>query len=275
MIKRIIVGLSGSPYTPSAIEHAIDLAKRHGAELTGVTIIDETKLADVGPIPMGAAAAASELAEHRLKVAQERVGEAIALFDRTCQEAGVRHHVDRESGRAVDALIDEWRYHDLGVFGVRGLFEYGVVHYPADQALRAVARGVRPILAVSVAPRKIQRVLIAYNGSLESADAMKDFVQLRPWPDAEIRIITIDLGKGVAAGLLRDASAYCTAHGFDVETVHVDGNPTKVLPQHASDWNADLMVIGPAGRSRLAKLLLGDTTVHMMKTADIPLFLSK
>ena len=40
MIKRILVALSGTPCTPSAIAHSIDLAKQHNAELTGVTVID-------------------------------------------------------------------------------------------------------------------------------------------------------------------------------------------------------------------------------------------
>ena len=40
MIKRILVALSGTTCTTSAIRHAVELAKEHDAELTGVTIFD-------------------------------------------------------------------------------------------------------------------------------------------------------------------------------------------------------------------------------------------
>ena len=48
MIKRILVALSGTPFTDSAISHAIELAKVHDAQLTGVTVVDPTQLESVG-----------------------------------------------------------------------------------------------------------------------------------------------------------------------------------------------------------------------------------
>ena len=40
MIKRVLVGLAGTTYTPVAIERAVTLAKTHDAEVTGVTVLD-------------------------------------------------------------------------------------------------------------------------------------------------------------------------------------------------------------------------------------------
>ncbi len=54
MIGRILVALGGTDYTLVAIETAIDLAKRHGAELTGVTVMNVEKLRQIGPVPAGA-----------------------------------------------------------------------------------------------------------------------------------------------------------------------------------------------------------------------------
>ncbi len=68
MIKRILVALSGTQYTGAAIRHALELAGLHDAQVTGVTDVDLAKVANVGPVPMGGGAAASELMEHRLKL---------------------------------------------------------------------------------------------------------------------------------------------------------------------------------------------------------------
>ena len=84
MIKRILVALSGTPYTRSAIQHAIELAGYHGSSLTGVTDIDLARVADVGPVPMGAGAAAHNLVEHRLQLTEQQVEETIAHFEAAC-----------------------------------------------------------------------------------------------------------------------------------------------------------------------------------------------
>ena len=51
MIKRILLGLGGTPYTTVAIRRAVELAKRFEAEVTGVTVIDVKGLSNVGPVP--------------------------------------------------------------------------------------------------------------------------------------------------------------------------------------------------------------------------------
>ncbi len=62
MIKHILVALSGTPYTPIAVERAIELAQIHGASVTGVTVVDLKTLSDVGPVPLGGQAAAPSVA---------------------------------------------------------------------------------------------------------------------------------------------------------------------------------------------------------------------
>ena len=44
MLKRILVGLGGTDYTVTAINQAVALAMAHDAEVTGVSIIDESRL---------------------------------------------------------------------------------------------------------------------------------------------------------------------------------------------------------------------------------------
>ena len=117
-------------------------------------------------------------------------------------------------------MISLARYHDLMIFGLRSIFEYNVsivdlsIEEPKDTLARLISAGVRPIIAVSDTFRPIQKVLIAYSGSMESAKTMKRFVQLRLWPDAKLKIVTFQSSEEKARQLLYDASEYCRAHGF-------------------------------------------------------------
>jgi nucleotide-binding universal stress UspA family protein len=275
MLKRILVALSGTPFTPVSVRRAVELARRHGASLTGVTVVDIERLSDVGPVPLGGASVAHNLAEHRVAVTQEHVEEEIAHFERTCTEASVPYVIDRESGDPFGLLLELWRYHDLTIIGLRGLFEYGVVHNPDDMIIKLIHRGVSPIIAVSSEYREVDRVLVAYNGSPEAAMAMKHFAQLRLWPDATIKLVCFDFEEKAAMPLLIDATAYLRAHGLEPEAESLPGGPKHGLLAHAQEWGADLVVMGSTSRGRIAKLMVGETALEVLMNADVPLFLSQ
>jgi nucleotide-binding universal stress UspA family protein len=275
MIKRILVALSGTPFTASAVQRALELAHLHDAHVTGVTLFDVRRLEHVGPVPLGGAAAAHELAEHRIHVVQERIEKEILSFENACRSSGTSCDVDRETGDVLGQLISLWRYHDVTVFGLRGLFEYGVVHNPDNVIVQLIAHGVRPIIAVAEQHRPIRRVLIGYNGSMESAKSMKRFVQMRLWPEVELKIVCLGKAEEEGRKLLADAAAYCRSHGFEAETGSVQGHARDGLVNEAKAWSADLVVMGSTSRGKIAKLILGDTAEYTMRHAEIPLFLSQ
>lgn len=75
MVNYILVGLGGRAYnTVTAINQSVGLATAHGAEVTGVSVIDEGRLRNAGPVPIGGGHYAHELAEVPMKTAQVRVG---------------------------------------------------------------------------------------------------------------------------------------------------------------------------------------------------------
>lgn len=274
MIKRILVALSGTPFTPSATEHAIELARRHGGSVTGVTLVDPARLSDVGPVPIGGATAAYSLTSERLLITQERVEEQLRTFRSRCESEGVDYRVVREEGDPLDQLTSLWRYHDLTLIGLRGLFEYGVVHNPDDQIIKMIARGVRPIFAVAQEHREIRRLLIAYNGSVESARAIHLLLHLAPFPEVQPRIVTFDMPENRAMPLLMDAAEYLRAHGMDPEIEPMEGAPRDRLLEHAGEWNADMIVMGSTSRTRITRFLLGDTGLHAMRHSEIPLLMA-
>ena len=276
MIKRILLGLGGTPYTTAAIQRAVGLAKRFEAEITGVTIIDPGRLTK------------NELAQeemipstmHRGILTRERIQEAISAFESACAAEGIRYHIKQEEKESsFDLMISVARYHDLMIFGLRSIFEYNVsvvdlsIEEPKDTLARLISAGVRPIIAVSDTFRPIQKVLIAYSGSMESAKTMKRFVQLRLWPDVKLKIVTFQRSEDKAHQLLHDASEYCRAHGFHVDTESNPGSPKDFLLPMATLWQADMIVLGNSARNLLVKQVLGETALHIIRNADRPLFL--
>lgn len=275
MLKRILVGLGGTEYTASAIDQAVSLAVAHDAEVTGVSIIDEGRLTYSGPVPIGGGHYAHELANDRMEKAKERGDRAVQEFIDACLAASVRHQVLREVGEPFTLLIDQARYHDLIIFGLRSLFEFDLVPNPQNALVRLVQAGVRPLLAVSKEFYAVKKVLIAYSGSMESAKAMKRFVQMRLWPDAELRIVTFEHDANKAEHLVGDAADYCRAHGFEPDHAFVPDSAKDHLLPYAEEWGADLTVVGNSAKNLLLRRIFGETALHVICNAERPLFLAQ
>lgn len=274
MIRRLLVGLTGTPFTPVAIQRAIELSERHGAAVTGIAVCDRIAAANVAPLTMASQAAARQKRAERIELLETRVQESIEAFKEACETAGVPSRVVNVNGDPIQAVCAHWRYHDALVLGLRGLFDYGVFNEPQDALMQLIGSGVRPIIAVSQQFRSIDRVLIAYSGSLESAKAMKRFVQMRLWPDATVRVVHFGGGARQAERLLSDAQGYCRDWGIEAQTKHVAGSARNQLLLYAQRWNSDLVVLGNSARNVVSRRILGSTTYRVIRQSPLPLFLA-
>lgn len=277
MIKRILVGLGTSATAESVTRHAIDIARPHAAELVGLAITDPLRLEWTGPRPMGVGvtAASADLVRQRLERAAMDIQAARDLFATRCREADVAHRITEETGDPFEIVADLVRYHDMGVFGLRGLFEHDVVPEPRDALERLVSQGVRPILAVTETYRPIRRVLVAYSGSLESAKTFKHFVQSGLFAEAPVRIVHFGDDAATAGRRLEKSAAYFAAHGRQVETDHAAGDPARELIPYAEAWGADLVVAGNSAKNLLLRRLFGETALRLLRDSPLPLYLAQ
>lgn len=270
MIKRILVGLAGTTFTPVAIQRAVSLAHMHEAQITGVTF--ENASCEGRP---SLAVRESKL-DKRMMISRSDIEQSVADFEMACKSANVKYRIVRESGDAFSKLVDLARYHDLMVCGLRSIFAYDfLASTPESLFIRLIGAGVRPLIADSEEFRTISRVLIAYSGSMESAKAMKRFVQMRLWPDVILKILTFHPSDIKARDLMREAEGYCRGYDFDVCQESNPGDPRILLLAAATLWQADMIVMGNSERSILLRKVLGDTLLETLRDAKIPLFLAQ
>ncbi len=276
MLRRILVGIGGTPFTKVAIERAVELASIHGARITAVSVMQPGRVCKLGPVPPGASMYAKRLCQTRLKVTQQQLEASAEEFEKSCKNADVAFRIYWETGHTFDRMIDHARYHDLTIFGLRSIFEYQLADEPEKDLIRLLSNGVRPILAVSNRFRPIRKVMIAYSGSMESAKAMRRFVQFKLWPKASIILTHFsDKVSSDTRSMLEHAADYCKDHGFETQTRLVSGYADQQLLSLSAELGADLIVMGNSIRSIWLRKVLGDTVLNTLTRADRPLFLSQ
>lgn len=277
MMKRILVGVGTSQTARTVADYAVELGRQFEAELLGVAVTDPLRLEWTGPRPigMGVEAVTSELREERLRLAEADVVSAKAIFSERCRAENVRHGFSEQVGDPFEIVSQLVRYQDMCLFGLHGLFEHDVVPEPRDALERLVAGGVRPILAVGAKYRPIQKVLVAYSGSLESAKTFKNFVLSGLYPQAVVRVVNFSNQAATSLGLLDHAAAYFRSHGREVDTDHVAGDPQQELIPYATAWGADLIVAGNSAKNLLMRRLFGETALMLLRESPLPLYLSQ
>ncbi|MCP4070009.1 MAG: universal stress protein [Phycisphaeraceae bacterium] len=272
-LKRLIVALGGSEYMESAVAEACQIARRNDAEIVGIAVMDETLVDPAESAPIGGGAAAMELRKDRTAAVEAGMNEAIATFTRMVEEAGIPHRAERFFGDAQEALSDALRLADLAIIGIRHAFDYGTIAH-ADDFLGRVARASgRPILAMTTPARPIDRVVVAYDGSTASADALRAFGVLNGFSPSMVRVVHCREDGVDSDRLLEEAATYLRLHGHETETLALDGSPTDAVLDHAEAWNADLVVMGAVGRRGLSRLFLGDTASRTLGRSGIPLLI--
>lgn len=67
--------------------------------------------------------------------------------------------------------------------------------------------------------------------------------------------------------LLRSRTRKAMAAGVSTEFTQLAGSPGKTICDLASDWGADLIVMGRRGRSGLSELILGSVSNYVLHHA--------
>lgn len=114
MFKHILVAYDGSEYSKKALNVAIDLAKRYGAKLDIIEVIDTAALLSLGiaPIP-----------DNVLRSIQDKVKADIEEAEKKAREAGVEAKGLVVEGEPAASIIEYALKNnvDLIVTGSRGL----------------------------------------------------------------------------------------------------------------------------------------------------------
>lgn len=124
-----------------------------------------------------------------------------------------------------------------------------------------------------------QRIAIAWNGSREAARAVHDAMPLlRAAPPDSVHIICpgerpgnerLPLGVELAQSLSRHG---INAQVITLEKKHLNAGPDVLTAAYG--LNADLLVMGAWGHSRLREFVLGGATDTALRESSIPVFMS-
>ncbi len=140
----------------------------------------------------------------------------------------------------------------------------------------------RPVLVVPYAGEFLdvgREILVAWNGSRESARALHDAMFLLPEAET-VTIIEIDPpapGAAAPAASAAQVAAALTRRGIaakaETETAG-DIGVSDLLLSRAADLDVDLLVMGAYGHSRMREFILGGVSRDIFRHMTVPVLMS-
>ena len=274
----IVVATDGSTGSDAALHTAGGLAALHNAKVVVVSAVDP-----VVPVP-GDFQIAFPYRDLEQAQRTERMTNMQAQLERVgARDAGWTLKLELGEPGSLIANVAQ----DLGAsMVITGLNHHDLIDrmLGGETALRIVRASKRPVLSVTSEFQDLpKRAVIATDFSVASLDSAK--AALRLFPSITVVYLVhvmskLEVPPGVfitSAGLFsepisesfeRVTSALDLAPAITVETIALEGKPSREVLRFAQEAGADLIVTGSRGAGLMSRLMVGSTATGILRGAD-------
>lgn len=278
-MTTILSCTDGSIYARSVYDHSAWAASRLSAEVHVLHLLEHPEKPareDVsGAIGIDASAELMNelvaLAEAQGRVAIAKAEAILADAQTHLTKAGVSKVVlAKRHGALVDSIGEFDATADLVVIGKRGEHaDFAKLHLGSN--LERVIRTCRhPVLVASRAFQPIARFVLAYDGSPSVLKAV-EFVLGNPLlKGLHCHLIRAGKVDDTARYYLEETAGKLREAGFLVTTQATPGPADEVIGAAVKEQNANLLVMGAYGHSRIREFIVGSTTTALIRTVSTP-----
>jgi len=273
MMQNILVGLDGAV---AATELAVEWAKRLGAELTGVAVIDDVP--DRAPFPPDTKVYSAKVRAYLDSLARmkEETGRFADKFRSRCTEGGVRCLARVETGDPVDVLVAMHEDFDMTLIPTRPRFRFATQEDPDDTLTEVLREACRPIVAVPDALPTGEGVVVAYDGGPAAVDALRSFAESGLGTGSPVSVVAVAEDRETAVPRAEEAARFLADHGVRAEprpVVSASGHEADELLAAAERENARMVVMGAFSHGRLREWFDRSTTTRMLRGESRLLYL--
>ncbi|MCP4139520.1 MAG: universal stress protein [Chloroflexi bacterium] len=252
LFTHILVPFNGKEQSWQALEQAIRVAWRENSHLMGLHIVSDE----------------SERESDFAKGLAEQ-------FEARCQEAGLIGEFAVDVGGIASTISTRARWSDLVVLYM--------AHPPESQITSRISSGIRsliqrcprPILTVHPESRKLERFLVAYDGSPKANEALYMATYLAGHWEASLVVLTVsEDGKTLPWAAFR-AKRYLDSHNIDADFIQKEGKVGESILEAVDEENVDMILMGGYSRKPVAEVILGSSLDVVLRNAQHPVFICR
>ncbi|MEN6410705.1 MAG: universal stress protein [Anaerolineaceae bacterium] len=244
----LLVGVRGGDSGWSAVEQAIVLAQREHGQIHGLHMSDE----DVEPQDEAA------VREH---------------FDAMCRDGGVEGSLAVASGEVARVVCERAVFNDLVILNM--------TYPPAQQMIAKMTSGFHtilrrcpcPVLAVPDVCTTVDRLLLAFDGSEKSREALFVSVYYARKYHYDLCVLTVMDTEQKARKILAQAERYLKKHRTEARYLARTGNTQQVIIQTAKEQGSNMILMGGYGSGPVVEMFVDSTVDRVLRETRVPVLI--
>jgi nucleotide-binding universal stress UspA family protein len=274
MVKDIVVNLGLGAHDPAG-DFAISVADTFQAHVLGVAFVYDPIIpgAVTGGIP-------PQFIESQRTDNEKAAHTAITRFEQAAKHAGVSYEtlsISASISGAAERLGRLARRFDLAIVGQPEREKSAPDEVVDEGVLFESGRPVIFVPYIQKAALKLDRVMVCWDGSRAATRAIADSLPfLHKAKKVEIVMVANKAAKdGDVPGA--DLGQHLARHTLKVDVKRITAPDTDVsstILSYVADSNADMIVMGGYGHSRLREFILGGVTRSILESMTVPALMS-
>ena len=289
-MSSILLCTDGSSFAENIYKYGAWFAINFNAQINvlSVTDIRSQKVADTGNLSGSIGLGASEnllhelvnLEHERAKLNNQRAKLILQNAAETLKSEGIEEfnlevNLIHKTGFLVDCLHEFEDNYDLIVLGKRGeAADFARGHLGANVD-RIVRSSHKPCFVTPEKFKPIQRILFAYDGSLNGKKILQFIANNSCFQNLEIHLLTVAKSNSDKTAIARLDEAKKSLQKAKLEPVCslLEGETEKVIANYIVQQDISLLLMGAYGHSRIRHLVIGSTTAQLLRSSNIPVLL--
>ena len=274
-IKHLLIHIDSGASCEYRLNAAIQLALQHEARLSGIYVIPDFPEPTYyeAQISLDIVAEIDREALETAKFTQRK-------YVNIASKAGFSLTIDIQKGNSISILDEYARFTDLLILGQNNPDDSQIMS--AVLADNLVLESGAPCLIIPHTSSRefaARRILVAWNASREAARTLKDAMPILSIADyVEVLLIDPPQHEADKDGIHgKSIASFLHQHGIKAEIKVKAGDKAKPgdsIITRASEIDADIIVMGAYGHTRLREIILGGVTRKLLRQMTVPVFMS-
>lgn len=283
MIKQILVPTDGSENSLAAADYAVSIARINQASIQGLFVKDIKVLAgplihDIGT-SIGGMVPYGTFHQTIRDMLESQADTYLNLLEGKCSQGGVPFKREIREGIVSHEITKSADSCDLIAMGKAGVHAEWHDVFLGTTVEFVVRQTHKPVLITPREFKPFSKILIAYDGSSFADKAIQNGAGMAQALKLPVTVVCVADKKEDALGTLSKAKvALGKDYDLKVETIATEGSDhARGILEVCNDEDNrfDLLVMGAYGHSRLQEIILGSTTVRVMRSTDCPILLCR
>lgn len=279
MIRSVLVALDSGENMSLVLKYGLELAQYFDSQLHGIHVLDARKL--YSPFLEDVLYSAGLVSMPNLQdIVRDRMTKVSQILHSSWQNGIEEYDLDGEfyapEGIVSEELAREARKHDLLVVGTRGE-NFQLSQLLVGSSFNEVVQLVnRPILVVPDQVKKfyVKRILVAYDGSVRSNNALHFVIQSVRDHNLECELLVCKDSELLnAEDILAEAQEILKRSEISFNSRLIYGTPSQIIMEHSEATNCDVVCMGRYGGDLMKDLFIGGVARQVLRYSKIPVLL--